>query len=44
MGQGQMERESKADSLLNVESNIGLQLTTLRSWPEPKPRVGRFTD
>uniref|UniRef100_A0A452TIU4 Uncharacterized protein n=1 Tax=Ursus maritimus TaxID=29073 RepID=A0A452TIU4_URSMA len=30
--------ESQADSLLSVEPDVGLDLTTLRSQPEPKPR------
>ena len=35
--------ESEADSVLSVESNVGLDLTILRSRPEPKPRVGLLT-
>ena len=38
------ERESQADSVPSTEPNAGLHLTTLRSWPEPKSRVGRLTD
>ena len=29
----------QADSLLSMEPNMGLNLTTLRSGPEPKPRA-----
>ena len=29
------EKESQADSMLNVEPDVGLHLTTLRSSPEP---------
>ena len=32
-------RESQADSFLNTEPNVGLNSTTLRSWPEPKSRA-----
>ena len=38
------ERESQADSLLSVEPDSGLDPTTTRSQPEPKPRVRRLTD
>ena len=34
----------QADSLLNREPNMGLDHTTLRSRPEPKPRVRCSTD
>ena len=37
-------RESQADSALSLESDAGLDTTTLRSWPEPKPRVRHLTD
>ena len=43
-GKVQRERESQADSILSAEPDAGLNLMTLRSWPEPKPRVGRLTD
>jgi len=43
-GQGEKERESQADSALGAEPTVGLSLTTLRSQPELKPRVGRLTD
>ena len=33
------ERESQADSILSAEPHEGLDATTMRSWPEPKPRV-----
>ena len=38
-------RESQADSVLSVEPSdqARLDLTTLRSGPELKPRVGRVT-
>ena len=38
------ERESQADSALSPGPNTGLDLTTLRLWPEPKPRVIHPTD
>jgi len=38
------ERESQADSALSVEPDKGLDLTSLRSWPEPKSRAGCLTD
>ena len=37
-------RGRKADPLLNVEPDKGLNLTTLRSQPEPKPRVRHLTN
>jgi len=37
-------RESQADSLLSVEHSLGLILTTLRSWPELRSRVGCLTN
>lgn len=40
-GGAERERESGADSLLSVEPGTGLDLTTPRSSPEPKSRVGR---
>ena len=30
-------RENQADSMLSTEPNMGLDLKTLRSQPEPKP-------
>ena len=38
------ERESQADSLLSVESDLSLHLMTQRSWPELKSRVRCLTD
>ena len=38
-GQRERERETQADSMLSVEPNAGLYLTTLRSPLESKPRV-----
>ena len=37
------ERESQADSILNAKPDVGLNPTTLRSWPELKPIVGNLT-
>ena len=37
-------RKSEADSMLSMELDLGLDLTTLRSWTELKPRVGCLTD
>jgi len=42
--EGEGERESQADSTLSAEPDVGLDLMTLRSWPELKSRVGRSTD
>lgn len=38
------ERESGADPALSVEPDAGLDLTTPKSGPGPKPRVGRLAD
>ena len=38
------ERESQADSALSTEPDLGLNLMTLRSQSELKPRVGCSTD
>ena len=43
-GQRKRERESQADSILSMEPNIVLDLTTLKSQPELKPRVGHLTN
>ena len=46
-GEGQRERRRMrilAGSMLSMELNEGLYLTTLRSWPEPKSRVRHLTD
>ena len=37
------ETESEADSPLSLKPDAGLDLTTLRSLPEPKSRVGCLT-
>ena len=42
-GEGEVVRESQADSLLSTEPDAGLNLTTLRSWPELKSTVRRLT-
>ena len=43
-GEGEDEkRESPADSPLSAEPEAGLNLTTLRSGPEPKSRVRHLT-
>ena len=42
--EGEEKRESPAGSTLNAEPPLGLNPTTLRTWPEPKPRVGHSTD
>jgi len=39
-GQKESERESQVDSALSTEPRVELNLRTLRSRPEPKPRVG----
>ena len=44
MREGHTERESPADTMLSVELAVGLDLMTLRSCPEPKPRAGCLTD
>lgn len=38
-GQGERERESQAGVMPTAEPNRGLDLTTPRSWPEPKSGV-----
>ena len=42
--EGQREREIQAVSMLSTEPHVGLKLSTLRSWPEPKPSVGCLTN
>ena len=45
--EGEGERESEADSLLSAEatvSDVGFDLTTVRSQSEPKPRAGCLTN
>ena len=34
-----VERDTQVDSVLSAEPNTGLNLTTLRLWPELKSRV-----
>ena len=41
--EGRRGRKPQVDSVLNVESDAGLDLKTLRSQPEPKPRVQCLT-
>jgi len=41
-GEGK-ERESEADSMLSAEPNAGLDPTTPRPQPDPKPSVRRST-
>ena len=33
------EDQREKQTVLNTEPDVGLDLTTLRSWPEPKSRV-----
>jgi len=42
--EGQRDRESQADFALSGGPSGGLDLTTLRSQPELKSRVGCLTD
>ena len=42
-GGGRGRATIQADTILSVEPNTGLDVTTLRSWPEPKSRVECFT-
>ena len=42
-GQRKRVRESKADSVLSVEPDMGLDPPTLKLGPEPKSRVQHFT-
>lgn len=39
-----MEGESQADSALSTGFDLGLDLVTLRSQSEPKPRLNHLTD
>ena len=43
-GKREREKKSQADSVLSTEPEAGLDLTTLRLGPEPKPRVKCSTD
>ena len=38
------ETDSPEDSMLSTEPYMRLYPTTLRWWPEPKPRIGHLTD
>ena len=38
------ERESQADSMPSTEPDVGFDLMTVSSWPEPKSKVGHLTD
>ena len=38
------EGRGEADSPLHKEPDVGLELRTLTSWPELKPRIGHFTN
>ena len=42
--QRKRERENLQQTPTDVEFNAELDLKTLRSWPEPKSRVGHSTD
>ena len=42
--QKEREKEKQADAPQSVEHDAGLDPRTLRSWPEPKSRVGHLTD
>ena len=41
-GQRERKRKSQAESMPSLKPNMGLNLTTLRSGPKPKPGVGCF--
>ena len=49
-GGGQCCRGRRGEKILirlhtvSMEPEVGLDLTTMRSWPEPKSRVGHLTD
>ena len=43
-GEEEKERWSQADSVLSAEPDVGLDLVTLRSPPELKPRVRHLTN
>ena len=38
------QRISSRGRAASTEPDTGLELMKLRSWPEPKPRVGQLTD
>ena len=44
VGGGAEGENPQADSLLSLEHDAGPDLMTLRSWPEPKSRVGCSTE
>lgn len=44
VGEEKEQRESQADSPLSMEPDMGVDLGTLRSQPEPKPKVGHPTN
>ena len=41
---GAVEKNLQADSPPNKEPNAGLDLMTLKSWPEPKSKFEHLTD
>ena len=43
-GRGRGERQSQANTVLNMEPDAGLSLMTLKSLPELKPRVDCSTN
>ena len=44
VGEGHRERESQVDFALSTETNVGHDVTAVRSQPEVKPKVGSSTD
>ena len=42
--QGEGEKESQTGSMFSVEPKMGLDLTMMGSWPEPKSRVRQLTE
>ena len=47
VGEGQREKETQDSSRLcadSLEPDVGLNLQTLRSWPEPRSSVRRLTN
>ena len=43
-GQREKDRESQVNSVLSVEPHLDIDLLTLKSEPELKPRDGYLTD
>ena len=43
-GRGRRRENLKQTLMLSTKPSVGLDLTTLRSGPEPKPRVGHLTN